>query len=144
MSRIVLPPDWKQRIEDLAGDANEREAILRERAAIQEKLRRLKRAYVDGLADDAEYDAIRTALQSRLASLVLPNSPHLVRAGEYLENLGTLWDAATLAEQREITRILLKAMYIDLEQQRILSIEPQPIFRLLFTNICGDLDVEIV
>jgi len=37
-----------------------------------------------------------------------------------------------LAEQREITRVLLKAMYVDLEAQRIVSIEPRPIFRVLF------------
>ncbi len=144
VSRIVLPSDWKQRIEALAGDADEREAILREREAIQERLRRLKRAYVDGLVDDAEYDATRPMLQSRLAGLVLPSSPHLVKAGEYLESLGTLWEVATLAEQREITRMLLKAMYVSLQQQRIVSIEPQPVFRVLFTTICGDLGVEIV
>lgn len=144
VSRIELPEGWRQRIEELSGDADEREAVLREREQVQEKLRRLKRAYVDGLMEDAEYDATRDRLQSRLAALVLPNSPHLVKAGEYLESLNTLWEVATLEEQREITRALLKAMYVDLEAERIVSLEPQPIFRMLFTDICKDLGVEIV
>lgn len=111
---------------------------------MHDKLRRLKRAYLDGLMDDAEYDAARVGLQSRLAALVLPNSPHLVKAGEYLESLNTLWKVATLEEQREITGALLKAMYAHLEAEWIVSLEPQPIFRMLFTDICEDLGVEIV
>ena len=55
-----------------------------------------------------------------------------------------LWNAATLAEQREITRMLIKAMYVDLEKGEIVSIEPQPIFRVLFVDICDDLGVEII
>jgi hypothetical protein len=144
VARIKLPADWRNRIEDLAGDADEREAILREREVIQEKLRRTKQLYKDLIMDETEYRSTVEALQSRLASLVLPNSPHLFKAAEYLENLGTLWAEATLIEQREITRVLLKAMYVDLQQKRIVAIEPKPVFHMLFAKICGDLGVEIV
>lgn len=144
VARIQLPSDWRQRIENLAGDPDERNSILREREAVQEKLRRIKQLYKDLMMDEVEYRAEHEALQSRLSGLVLPNSPHVIKAGEYLENLGALWNAATLVEQREITRVLLKSMYIDVEVYRIVSIEPQAVFRLLFAEICEDLGVEII
>ncbi len=42
-------------------------------------------------------------------------------------NLGTLWKAATLDEQRDLTRVLLKAMYMNVETERIVAIEPLPV-----------------
>jgi len=79
-----------------------------------------------------------------LAGLVLPNSPHIVRAGEYLENLGLLWKEATLEEQRDITRVLVKAVYVDVLASQIVALEPMPIFRQLFVEFCGDIGVSIL
>jgi len=144
ISAITLPDDWKERIEQLAGDADQRQRILRERESIQEKLRRTKLMYRDLMIDDAEYRTTVDQLQSRLSTLILPSSPHLVSAGEYLENLGALWAEATLQEQRDITRVLLKAAYVDVPNHRIVSIEPLPIFRQLFVEFCGDIGVGIL
>lgn len=144
ISAIQLPEGWKQRIEELAGDADQRQQILREREAVQEKLRRLKLMYRDLLVSDEEYRFTLNQLQSRLASLVLPSSPHLVKAGEFLENLGQLWGNATLEEQRDLTRVLLKAVFVDVPNDRIVAIEPVPIFRQLFTEFCRDIGVAIL
>lgn len=144
ITAITLPDDWQQRIEQLAGDADERAAILRERDQVQEKLRRVKQLYKDLLIDDDEYRSTAQELQSRLSSLVLPSYPHMKEAGEYLENLAVLWEAATLAEKRDITRVMLKAMYVDIVGLQIVSIEPKPIFRMLFEEVCGDVGVELV
>ena len=141
---IRLPEDWKRRIEALAGDADQRTRVLREREEVQEKLRRLKLLFRDLLIDDREYRASYDQLQGRLASLVLPNSPHIVKAGEYLENLGMLWSQATLEEQRDITRVMLKAVQVDVEEERIVAIEPTPIFQLLFQEFCQGLGVEVI
>src|SRR5690606_17630668 len=96
ISRIQLPPDWKKRIEELAGDADQRQRVLREREEVQEKLRRAKVMYRDLLMDDAEFRTTVDRLQSRLAGLVLPSSPQVVEAGEYLASLGSLWPEATM------------------------------------------------
>jgi hypothetical protein len=144
VSRIKLPADWKQRIEELAGDADQRAAILREREQIQEKLRRIKQLYRDLLMDEAEYRANQTVLQARLATLVLPNSPQVTVAAEYLENLGSLWSHATLAEQRDLTRVMLRAVFVDLEAGQIVAIEPHPIFRLILAEVCSGLGVTIL
>jgi site-specific DNA recombinase len=144
ISRIQLPDDWKKRIEELAGDADQRERVLREREQVQEKLRRVKLMYRDLVIDDGEYRTTYDQLQSRLSSLVLPSSPHLVTAGEYLQQLGKLWAAATLEEQRDITRVLLNAVYVDVLQERIVAIEPMPIFKRLFEGFSADLGVEVL
>jgi hypothetical protein len=140
---IHLPDAWRHRIEELAGNTDQREAVLREREQLQERLRRLKQMYRDLVLDDTEYRRTLEDLQSRMAGLVLPNNPHIVRAGEYLETLGPLWREATLAEQRDIARVLFKAVYLDVEAGYIVAIEPVAIFRPLFIEFCTDLGVEI-
>lgn len=144
IARIQLPEDWKQRIEALAGDTDQRARILREREEVQEKLRRLKLMFRDLLIDDEEYRSTYALLQSRLASLVLPNSPHVVRAGEYLADLSLLWAQATLEEQRDIIRVLVKAVYVDVLAAQIVAIEPMPLFKTLFTEFCADIGVTIL
>jgi hypothetical protein len=108
---------------------------------VQEKLRRVKQMYKDLLISDEEYKTNTKKLQDRLASLILPSSPHLTQAAEYLEQLGMLWSAATEQEQKDITRILINNIYVDVKEKRIVSIEPAPIFRLLFTEFCEDLGI---
>lgn len=78
------------------------------------------------------------------ASLVLPDNPQLIEAGELLENLEALWEAATLTEKRDITRLLLEEMYVDVKTGTIVSIKPKAAFRLLLSDICADLGVEVL
>ena len=61
-----------------------------------------------------------------------------------LENLSMLWSQATLEEQRDITRVMLKALQVDVEAERIVAIEPTPIFQLLFQEFCQGLGVAVV
>ena len=126
MAAIQLPEDW------------------RKRAQVQEKLKRLKQVFRDLLIDDIEYHSSLESLQGRLASPVPPSAPQLVEAGEYLENLGQLWREATLAEQTEITRLLVNAVYIDVGIHKIEAIEPKPIFRLLFEEVCEGIKVKLL
>lgn len=144
MTSIALPDDWRNRIEKLVSDADEREAILRERKVVEEKLRRLKRLYRDLLVDDAEYKSSLNELQTRLSALVLPSSPHLIEAGEYLENMVLLWNRATQNERMEISRTLVKAVMVDVESGKIVAIEPHSVFRLLFTEVCEKLSISII
>lgn len=143
VSRIQLPADWRQRIEQLVGNGDQRAAILRERQQLQEKLRRVKQLYKDLLIDDQEYRTTVEQLQNRLAGLVLPDNPKVTEAAALLQDVRELWKAATLAEQRDLTRLMLKAAYVDLEQGQIVAIEPQPTFRMLLQAICDQLGVEI-
>ncbi|MFC1961103.1 recombinase family protein, partial [Chloroflexota bacterium] len=144
VAAIKLPEDWQRRIQELIGDADERETIQRERTQIEEKLKRLTELYKDLMIDKEQYRSNREQLQQRLKSLVLPEAPHLIEAGEYLESLGMIWPYATLEEQTEITRVLVNTVTIDVEIHKIISIEPKPIFKLLFAEVCEGLDIDVV
>ena len=63
---------------------------------------------------------------------------------DLVQNLGQLWGNATLEEQRDLTRVLLKAVFVDVPNDRIVAIEPVPIFRQLFTEFCRDIGVAIL
>ena len=128
----------------MAGNADERAAILKERAHLQEKLRRLTYLYRDLLIEEGEYRETKDAVQKRLASLIVPENAELIEAGEYLERLGILWREASLEEQRDITRVMVQAVYVDVEEGQILSIHPNPVFATLLKEVCVDIGVEII
>jgi site-specific DNA recombinase len=144
VSRIRLPANWQQRIEELAGDADTRATILKERAEVEERLRRLTQLYKDLLVDEAEYRETRTWLKQQLALLTVPENTELIQAAEYLESLQPLWAAASLEERRTITRMMVQKIYIDIVNERILSITPAPAFAMLLRDVCLAIGVDIV
>ena len=83
-------------------------------------------------------------LQSQLSALVLPNSPQLIEAGEQLQSLGQLWRHMTLAEQREVTRVILKGVYVDTDTGFIVAIESVPVFRFILTQACENVGVKVL
>ena len=51
-------------------------------------------------------------------------------AGEPLETLPSLWEAATLAEQRKLLLTMLDTVYVDtIDEKAIVAIRRKPAFR---------------
>jgi len=133
---LVLIPSWRDRIIDKLSTVSERESILKQRKQIEGKLRRLARAYIDGLVDDGDYDVQRNLLQDALDSLVLPETDAALNAGEFLESLGLIWDKATLEEKHKLLAGMLEAVYVDMAAMRsIVGIQPKPPFYPLFDSL---------
>jgi len=139
-----LPEDWQRKIEELAGNADEREAILREQALVKERLRRLTMLYKDLLIEDDEYRKTRSQLQEKLALLTVPEDQELIEAGQYLESLAPLWSAASLQERKEITRVMIESVYVDVKEGEILSIKPLRAFATILRDVNLDVDVDII
>lgn len=59
------------------------------------------------------------------------------------ESLETLWAAATQEEQRAITQMLLKALYVDVQQEKIIAVEPQPVLKAVFDSPCQALGIAV-
>lgn len=119
--------------------------MLRERKQISEKLRRLAKAYVDGLVEVGEYNLQRKLLQDKLESLVMPEVDTTLKAGELLEDLGLLWDKATLEEKHGLLTAILDAVYIDLWANRsVVGIQPKPSFYPLFQSLKQDENSKVV
>jgi site-specific DNA recombinase len=63
--------------------------------------------------------------------------------GKCPDNLGTLWSAATREEQRAITQMLLQALYVDVLNDGITAIEPQPGAKALFIGPAQDFGITV-
>jgi len=123
---LVLEPSWRERIIAKLSTLSEHERILKQRKQTRERLRRLAKAYVDGIVDDSEYNVQRKLLQDALDSLVIPEADAALNTGELLESLGLIWEKATLDEKHRLLAGMLEAVYIDLAVSRsIVGIQPR-------------------
>ena len=78
----------------------------------------------------------RTLLNDALNSLAIPENDATISAGELLENLGVIWDKATLEEKHRLLRTMLEAVYVDLAASRsIVGIQPKGPFYPLFDSL---------
>jgi len=54
---------------------------------ISDELRRLAKAYADGLVEEREYEIQRKLLQENIETLIIPEIAAVLYAGELLESL---------------------------------------------------------
>jgi len=112
---------------------DEVERVKKERQDVQEKLRRMAKAYIDGLFPDEEYHRQKRLLEMELESLVVPQASAAEEAGKLINNLPQLWAGANLEERRKLLLTMLDAVYVDAkEEKRIVAIKPKPPFRPIF------------
>jgi hypothetical protein len=81
---------------------------------MEEKLRRLGKAYIDGLVEENEYKLQRKLIKDKIESLVIPKVDATIKAGELVENLDQLLEKATIEERHELLSSMLDAVYVDL------------------------------
>ena len=142
---LVLLPSWRERVIDKLSILSEREDMLRQREVIESKLRRLGKTFIDGLIEEGEYNVQRTLLQNALNSMIVPEANAALKAGEQLENLGALWEVATLEEKHSLLSGMLEAVYVDLAASRsIVGIQPKAPFFPLFESLKNLADNKII
>ena len=130
---IILPAAWMDRVLARIHLADEMERIEQERRNVDQRLRRLGKAYVDGLYGDDDYKREKLSLEDRAASLVIPGIDVAMEAGKLLEDLPKLWEEANLTERRKLLTSILDAVYVDtVEEKSIVAIRPKPAFQPLF------------
>ena len=133
VSAIVLPEAWMDRVLARIHLADEVERVASERKETEQRLKRLGRAYVDGLYFEDDYRREKRLLDDTLASLVVPGIDTAKEAGKLLEDLPQLWEGANLAERRKLLLTMLDAVYVDtVEEKAIVAIRPKPAFMPLF------------
>jgi len=84
---LTLKPSWKERMMAELASQSEYDTITKERKQIEDKLRRLARAYVDGLIEERDCRLQQKLLEDRLEYLVIPQEDETLEAGKPLENL---------------------------------------------------------
>ena len=133
ISAIELCPDWLDQVLERIALKDEVTRIQDERVRVTDRLRRLGRAYVDGLFSEDDYRGQKQILEMELESLVIPEVDAAAEAGDLLKRLPDLWEGATLDERHELAVRMLDGVYVDLKDSRaIVGIKPKPAFRDVF------------
>ena len=97
---------------------------------MQEQLKWLVRAYVDGLYDEDKYRPRKRSMEIEFDSLVVPQADAAAEAGRLIERLRELWARASMEDRRRLLLTMLDAVYIVAKvEKRIVAIKPKAPFR---------------
>ena len=98
ISAIELGPTWQEQIHSIISVQDEVERVQEERTKVQDKLKRLGKAFVDGVCDESDYQRQRRLLELQLESLIVPEADAAEEAGKLIQRLPRLWGKARDAE----------------------------------------------
>jgi len=134
---IEIPPDWREELRRMVENDEEVLRVRRRREYLQHKRRRLRNAYIAGDFDEdeeKEYRQMMEAIRRELAQLPdLEEMEHLNHVVDMIRTINDLWDDATPHQQQELARLTFRRLLVDVDQARILLVEPEapliPLFR---------------
>ena len=130
---IELGPTWLEELLSIISLKDEVARIKKDKANAQEKLRRMTKAYTDGLFPDEEYHHQKKLIEMEIESLIVPEADVAEEAGKLIKNLPELWRNARLAERHKLLMTMLNGVYVDAKiGKKIMAIKPKPPFRPIF------------
>jgi DNA invertase Pin-like site-specific DNA recombinase len=132
IGRLRLPPDWRSRLEAMAGESPEKDEQERKRRKLEGRLHHLREIYLDGDMKRDEYARRKLEIEVQLAGLNSADVPAVHAAGETLENLAAAWARATAEIRGEMLRTLFESIVVDITRARVISVRPRPTFVVLF------------
>jgi len=130
---IELGSRWLEQVLAIVSIKDEVERVRKEREQVHDRLKRMARAYVDGLFPEEEYHRQKRLLEMELESLVVPQANAAEEAGKLLNDLPELWAGANLEERRRLLLSMLDAVYVNVKEDKsVVAIKPKPPFRPIF------------
>ncbi len=134
MQAFQLPEDWQEIIRKISSGEEERQKVLAERKRMEDRLRRVSEMYEDGVLTRVEYEKRRTVVVKEMEALVLPDGDNMINHGVQVETFRQIWPLATPEEQREICRLMLESVVINLKEKRLVSVTPHKEFLWFFKH----------
>ena len=129
ITSLTLPDDWLDRALERLSLHSEVDRVEDRRHHVQQQLRRLGQAYVDGLFADGDYSYQKRTMELELESLVIPEADAAEEAGKLVTDLPRLWAGANLEERRKLVLAVFDAVYVDTKTRSVVRIKPKPAFR---------------
>jgi len=131
---LRLPDDWQAEIESQLDRAADIQTLKNKRQRLQAEMKRLRTAYIKGDFDESEteYDQRLAELKRELAMLPETDLAAIEAAAEQLEELSQVWDEAELETKRDLLRLILADLAVDVPQGRVVSLTPFAPFHPLF------------
>ena len=117
-----------------AGD-DDRQVLEKRRTRLVNERRRLKLMKIQGEFDDDPglYEGEQARIHRQLAELPDPvNLEAFAQAAVLLEEMAEIWDVADVVDRRDLLRIAVREVKVDVPQGRVVTIEPHPVFVPLF------------
>jgi len=108
------------------------EEAQNEKTRLNEKMRRLKRQYREVEIDESEYRQELELTQAHLDTITVPEQEEMVHLGDHVEGMVVSWQQATKEERRDMLRLMLDAVYVDMETKEVVGLKPKPAFLPLF------------
>ncbi len=140
-----LPEDWLERLEELLQGDEETISLDNQRARLEAELRRLRQLYKAGYYDN-DFEAFEReaqAIQRQLDQLPTPQDlATITEAAATLNTLAEVWDEATSEERRDLVRLSVAQVYVDVNQSRVTSLRPHTPFRPLFQQLSSLIEIE--
>jgi hypothetical protein len=82
------------------------------------------------------YKVQKKIIQDQLDVLVIPEAEVAFDAGQKLEDLGAVWEVASLEDKHSLLLSMLDAVYLDIANTRsVVAIKPKPSFYPLFDSL---------
>lgn len=137
---LELPPKWRERVQELVAQQGSVMDVEQERRRLGDKIVRVRKGLIEGVLDNELAKAAVREAQAALAALPKTDEAPL-RAGEALTDIRELWPHMTAEERRDLVRLVLAEVSIDLRGAQVNNILPKPAFAPLFVVIseqeCG-------
>ena len=135
---LKLPETWQAELRTMLAEEEEQETLRHRRSRLVQERKRLKRMKIRGEfeADPEVYTTEQARIKRQLAALPLAGDLDALQgAAEMLVELAAIWDDSELVERRDLLRLALQKVELDVPQARVVAIHPYPLFVPLFRRI---------
>lgn len=136
--RVTLPPDWQQDLAEMMEEDEDWETLENRRARLVAERKRLKRMCIKGhFDDDSEmFDKELARIRRQLAELPSPSDlKAMEHAAAVIEELSEVWDEAEKEDRRDLLRLALRDVKVDVPQGQMVTLEPYPVFVPLMRKV---------
>ncbi len=131
-SQLTLPSAWQDRVAELARQDDAPLDVESERKRLAAKLVRIRQGLIDGVLENDEAKAATQEVEAALAALQ-PQNQEAVRAGQVLTDVRELWPLMAETERRDLVRLVLERVSVDLRTGEVKAMTPKSAFACLFS-----------
>ncbi len=131
ITSLRLPRSWREQVIECLQQADEHRRHRGERKRLENRLRRLQELYLDGYPE-ADYKREKEAIRAALSAMGEPAEEEVLVLGDHVEGLLEAWGHATKEEKRDLLKMMLEAVYVDVPGKKLVALQVKPAFKPLF------------
>jgi DNA invertase Pin-like site-specific DNA recombinase len=145
IEKIQIPDDWIAQVSERAGDDEELIRLNRQRDRLEAERRRLHQMRMEGDFDEGMDFYKKEMDRIRRESAELPTYDQIETikiAAKTIGQLYDIWETAELVDRRDLLRLMLREVKVDVRNSRITSITPLAIFVPIIRKIPSLYEIE--